>query len=221
MDHQVDRTVVLPIARGARFAVLVMLMHLLFACAEQRDAPGASDAEDANAEDSVAAAEPAVDDADNAPVAPPSEVPVAADVAEAGAGGDAGVDTQTQADADSAADGAAAEGAAPYEIDCSSGECLVDKATYVGWRTYHAECHVCHAQDAVGSSFAPSLIDRLQQIDEARFIASVTNGYTGQVGVMPAWGENPNVNRKIPDLYAYLKARADGVLGPGRPTRKR
>lgn len=218
MDHQVDRKVVLPIARGARFAVLVMLMHLLFACAEQREAPGASDAEDANAEDSVAAGEPVVDDADNAPVAPPNEVPVAAEV---GAEGDAGVDADTQADADSTADGAAPEGVAPYEIDCSSGECLVDKATYVGWRTYHAECHVCHAQDAVGSSFAPSLIDRLQQIDEARFVASVTNGYTGQVGVMPAWGENPNVNRKIPDLYAYLKARSDGVLGPGRPTRKR
>lgn len=121
-----------------------------------------------------------------------------------------------------AADGASGDaGGKPYEIDCSSGTCLVDKATYIGWRTYHAACHVCHSQDAVGSSFAPSLVERLQQIDEERFYSSVKNGYTGQIGVMPAWGEDPNIKSKIPELYAYLKARSDGILGPGRPERKR
>jgi hypothetical protein len=110
----------------------------------------------------------------------------------------------------------------PYEIECSGdGNCLVDKATYIGWRTYHAACHVCHSQDAVGSSFAPSLIDRLQTIDKERFYSSLANGYTGQIGVMPAWKDDPNVNSRFDELYAYLKARSDGVLGPGRPTRKR
>ncbi len=109
-----------------------------------------------------------------------------------------------------------------YDIECDAqGNCLVDKATYVGWRTYHAACHVCHAQDAVGSTFAPSLVTRLQEIDKARFYESVTNGYTGQLGVMPAWGADPNVNTKFDELYAYLKARSDGILAAGRPTRKR
>lgn len=114
-------------------------------------------------------------------------------------------------------------GAKPYDVDCSqvdeNGEeyCVTDKATYVGWRTFHANCHVCHGQNAVGSSFAPSL---LKHIDKERFVNVVTNGYTGQIGVMPAWGKNPNVKDFIDELYAYQQARADGVLKPGRPKRK-
>ena len=115
----------------------------------------------------------------------------------------------------------AADNAAPYTVACeeSAGKtvCKVDKQTYIGWRTYHAVCHVCHAQDAVGSTFAPSLVERLNVIDEARFMDVVANGYTGQVGVMPAWKDNPNVNKKYNELYGYLKARADGELPPGRP----
>ena len=110
-----------------------------------------------------------------------------------------------------------------YDVDCGqvdeSGDrvCLTDKDTYVGWRTFHATCHACHGQNAVGSSFAPSL---MKHIDRERFVDVVTNGYTGQIGVMPAWGENPNVKDFIDELYAYQQARADGVLLPGRPTRK-
>ncbi len=105
----------------------------------------------------------------------------------------------------------------PYTVQCDGGNCLVDKDTYVGWRTYHADCHVCHAQDAVGSTFAPSLVDRLKDIDKERFMDSLANGYTGQIGVMPAWKDNPNVNTRFEALYSYLKARSDGVLQPGRP----
>jgi mono/diheme cytochrome c family protein len=113
--------------------------------------------------------------------------------------------------------GAAVE---PYVVECSGdGPCLVDKGTYIGWRTYHANCHVCHAQDGVGSSFAPSLVDKLQEIDKEQFMTSVSEGYTGQIGVMPGWKDNPNVNKRFDDLYAYLKARSDGVLPPGKPKR--
>jgi cytochrome c5 len=110
-----------------------------------------------------------------------------------------------------------------YDVDCGqvdeSGDrvCLTDKDTYVGWRTFHATCHACHGQNGVGSSFAPSLT---KHIDRERFVDVVTNGYTGQIGVMPAWGENPNVKDFIDELYAYQQARADGVLLPGRPKRK-
>jgi len=110
-----------------------------------------------------------------------------------------------------------------YDVDCDqvdeNGErfCLTDRGTYVGWRTFHATCHACHGQNAVGSSFAPSL---LKPIDKERFVEVVRNGYTGQIGVMPGWGENPNVKNFIDELYAYQQARADGVLRPGRPQRR-
>ncbi len=111
-----------------------------------------------------------------------------------------------------------------YTVVCaqgahSAGQCKVDKKTFVGWRTFHAFCHQCHAQDAVGSTFAPSLVERLKEIDKERFLHSVENGYTGQIGVMPAWKDNPNVTKHYDDLYAYLKARSDGTLPPGRPKR--
>ena len=40
--------------------------------------------------------------------------------------------------------------------------CRVDRATYVGWRTFHGICHTCHSQDAVGSTFAPDLLVRMR-----------------------------------------------------------
>jgi len=110
-----------------------------------------------------------------------------------------------------------------YEVDCDQADengdriCLTDRGTYVGWRTFHATCHACHGQNAVGSSFAPSL---LKPIDKERFVEIVMNGYSGQIGVMPGWGQNPNVKDFVDELYAYQQARADGVLRPGRPKRK-
>jgi cytochrome c553 len=38
----------------------------------------------------------------------------------------------------------------------------------------------------------------------------------GQI-VMPAWEADPIVNPHVLDLFAYLSARADGKLGPGKP----
>lgn len=107
------------------------------------------------------------------------------------------------------------------EVDAGSGArvCKADKKTYIGWRTFSANCLRCHGQNAVGSTFAPSLLDTLQHIDKERFMNSVANGYTGEAGVMPPWKDNPNVNKRFEELYAYLKARSDGALPPGRPAR--
>jgi hypothetical protein len=35
--------------------------------------------------------------------------------------------------------------------------------------------------------------------------------------VMPAWGGDPKVTPHVLDLFAYLTARADGKLAPGKP----
>jgi hypothetical protein len=34
---------------------------------------------------------------------------------------------------------------------------------------------------------------------------------------MPPWKDNPNVNKYFEELYAYLKARSDDALPPGKP----
>ena len=120
---------------------------------------------------------------------------------------------------------AIAEEKNPYVVVCEQDAaegtqvCKVNKVTYIGWRTYTANCLRCHGQDGVGSTFAPSLLDKMKEIDRERFMTSVAKGYTGQVGVMPPWEGNPNVSRYYEHLYAYLKARSDGVLPPGRPAR--
>ena len=93
--------------------------------------------------------------------------------------------------------------------------CRIDLWLTRGFRAF-SQCQVCHGLDANGSSFAPSLIEKLNEIDHERFVDVVTNGYTGQIGVMPGWKKNPNVMKYLDSLYAYLKARSDKVLPPGK-----
>jgi mono/diheme cytochrome c family protein len=114
----------------------------------------------------------------------------------------------------------------PYSVECGPDAeedgatvCRVDRATYVGWRTFHAICHTCHGQDALGSSFAPDLVVRVRDVDKATFLQAMNEGFTGQMGVMPPWKQDPNVNKYFEELWSYLQARKDGVLLPGRPKR--
>ncbi|MCP4764840.1 MAG: c-type cytochrome [Gammaproteobacteria bacterium] len=98
----------------------------------------------------------------------------------------------------------------------------VDKGTYNGYRRFHGTCHVCHGQDAMGSSFAPSLVESLKTVDYETFVKTVMEGRqvtdaTGAVKAMPSFGNDPNVTKHLDDIYRYLSARSDGVLAPGRP----
>ena len=113
----------------------------------------------------------------------------------------------------------------------------VDFGTYNGYRRYHNSCHRCHGPNAVGSSFAPSLMESLRDLDQYQFLDIVINGRidgiignsddiakpsasisaAGEKNVMPSFGLDPNVAEYLDDLYAYVKARSDGALGPGRP----
>ncbi len=101
-------------------------------------------------------------------------------------------------------------------------EGLVDKATFNGYRRFHGTCHACHGQDAMGGSFAPSLVESLKTVTYDDFVETVLNGRqaTGSGGansVMPAFSQDPNITKHLDDIYRYLKARADDVLPPGRP----
>jgi mono/diheme cytochrome c family protein len=116
------------------------------------------------------------------------------------------------------ASGAAAQvsepaGSKPYQVI----EGAVDPGTYNGYRRYHATCSHCHGPDGMGSSFGPSLIDR--PLPLAEFAEVVRVGAASGSAVMKGFADDPNVEPYVDDIYAYLLARADGVLGRGRPRR--
>jgi mono/diheme cytochrome c family protein len=123
----------------------------------------------------------------------------------------------------------------------------VDRGTYTGWRLFHSSCHGCHGVGGVGSDMAPDLTQRIKEYTPRGFAAKVLTSYRimampglsgddpaverermleevlkrerssrGQV-VMPAWESDSAVPPHVLDLYAYLSARADGELGPGKP----
>jgi len=99
----------------------------------------------------------------------------------------------------------------------------VDKATYNGYRRYTDACLRCHGPDGAGSSYAPNLTDSLKHLSHDDFVSTVMGGKqdlsAGQNKVMPAFGNVSDVTDYLEDIYAYLKARSDGVLDRGRPER--
>ena len=130
---------------------------------------------------------------------------------------------------------------APYRVVDGK----VDESTFVGWRAYHSTCHGCHGVDATGTSVAPNLVVAVGSMTSREFSTKVLTRYRIVIGfddiagddqtalraaimeqvmrresgelIMPAWGDNPNIQPHVLDLYAYLRARADGALGTGRP----
>ncbi len=121
----------------------------------------------------------------------------------------------------------------------------VDRGTYAGWRLFHSTCYACHGVDAVGTSVAPNLLERIPTMTPRDFASKVLTSYRlvspadedsaqareatledilkrdrqaarGRV-LMPAWGGDAEVPPHVLDLYAYLSARAAGDLGPGKP----
>jgi hypothetical protein len=118
----------------------------------------------------------------------------------------------------------------------------VDEATFRGWRAYHSSCHTCHGVDGTGTNVAPNLVERVKDLSARDFTTKVLTSYRIVLGsgdptavrqafidevlrrergelIMPAWEGETKVRPHVLDLYAYLRARADGVLGPGQPER--
>ncbi len=88
-----------------------------------------------------------------------------------------------------------------------------------GFRRYGANCLQCHGPDAMGSSYAPALVDSLKTLSYAQFLQTVAAGKKDVSSssnlVMPAFGDNKNVQCYINDIYVYIRARALGLQGRG------
>jgi methanol metabolism-related c-type cytochrome len=114
-----------------------------------------------------------------------------------------------------------AEGVPTYNVKEDG---TVDWYTYSGYRRYHAECHVCHGPDGMGSTYAPALIDSVKRMSHQEFVEVIIQGRqnvgTGSQSVMPSFGTNKNVVCYLDDLYVYLRARADGALDRTRPSKR-
>lgn len=100
----------------------------------------------------------------------------------------------------------------------------VDWYTFSGFRRYHAECHTCHGPAGEGSTYAPALAHSMKTMSYSDFMNVVVNGRTNvttsQGNVMPAFGTNRNVMCYLDDIYIYLRARADNVVGRVRPAKR-
>jgi quinoprotein dehydrogenase-associated probable ABC transporter substrate-binding protein len=123
----------------------------------------------------------------------------------------------------------------PYQIVDGK----VDDKTYVGWRLFNSTCFVCHGKDATGTEIAPNLVESVKEMSAYRFRKKMLRNYFAKVNLddpkrreaflqqltadkkaqfkMPTWSDDPNIRPHIGELYAYLKARADGVLPAGKP----
>ena len=137
--------------------------------------------------------------------------------------GDEAADTEAAAASETEA---AEEGSEGEEVDWEDKpyeyvDGKVDFGTYNGFRRYHSSCHVCHGPDGLGSTYAPPLIESISRIGYEGYLEAIVNGIKNvnqaEQSVMPSFGEDPNVMNYVDDIYAYLKARADGVIGRGRP----
>ena len=100
---------------------------------------------------------------------------------------------------------------------------LVDQHVYNGFRRYGESCLRCHGPDGAGSSYAPNLMNSLKHLSYDDFTNVVINGRknvtAAQNNVMPSFGTTEDVVSYMDDIYGYLKARSDGKLPRGRPTR--
>ena len=99
----------------------------------------------------------------------------------------------------------------------------VDIHVYNGFRRYGESCLRCHGPDGAGSSYAPNLTESLKHLSYDAVVEVIVNGRknvsASSNNVMPAFGTTEDVVNYLDDIYGYLQARSDGVLGRGRPKR--
>jgi mono/diheme cytochrome c family protein len=98
----------------------------------------------------------------------------------------------------------------------------VSNDVYQGWKVFELNCSRCHGEYGVGSSFAPALVVSLKDggtvPTKEMFLQTVCAGRPDKG--MPSWCALGLEFDKIDRIYQYLKGRADGKIGLGRPAVK-
>ena len=96
----------------------------------------------------------------------------------------------------------------------------VNVREYEGWRQYSTHCARCHGQDLLGNPVAADLLKSAAPggpaADPQTFARIVKAGRPAKG--MPALAGSLN-DAQIDAVYAYVKGRAEGRIGPGRPRR--
>ena len=83
-----------------------------------------------------------------------------------------------------------------------------------GWKTYNGGgCGACHGKGGIGG-VGPNLAESVnKKLSKEEFANIVANGVSGTM--MRPHKTNTRVMDNMDNLYAYLVARGDDVLGPG------
>ncbi len=98
----------------------------------------------------------------------------------------------------------------PYQLVAGT---ISDNAVE-GWKTYNGGgCGACHGKGGIGAVGPNLAVSVTQKLSKAEFVDVVTNGRSGTM--MRPHKTNIRVMDNLDNLYAYLVARGDGVLGPG------
>lgn len=95
----------------------------------------------------------------------------------------------------------------------------VTQVVYDGWKQYNLNCARCHGEDVLGSTIAPHLVLSLKPdgpINTKEAFIQVVCAGRPEKG-MPAWCPLGMEMEKIEQIFAYVKGRSEGEIGPGRP----
>ena len=101
----------------------------------------------------------------------------------------------------------------------------VSDQVYTGWKYFQVYCARCHGDDALGTMAAPDLTYSLSE--EGGITADSFNVIVRQGASSPSAAPDQKMRgfedlldqNLIDALYAYVRARSEGSLAPGRPHR--
>jgi len=102
----------------------------------------------------------------------------------------------------------AVSGDKPYQLV----DGVISANAIEGWKTYNGGgCGACHGKGGIGA-VGPNLAQSVKQkLSKEEFVDIVTNGKSGTM--MRPHNTNTRVMENMDNLYAYLVARGDDVLG--------
>jgi mono/diheme cytochrome c family protein len=100
----------------------------------------------------------------------------------------------------------------------------VTDQVYTGWKYFQVYCSRCHGDDALGSMAAPDLT---YSVSEEGGVTADSFGFVVREGAMDSTAPDRRMRgfedlldqSLIDALFAYVRARSDSSLPPGRPHR--